>query len=151
MFPPTTKGSPKDGDLFQFGLEPCGVRTCQDKVSPSSVCTAVTQKTKHKTENTVNNTELALVLGVTTPSTIAWLKHSNYLKQSGIKEASLYGNFRARARQANSSRPRSQEVSKESAFHLWRLACSETDKSNSCSHENSFPRSDVWMPTSQCS
>ena len=52
----------KDGDLFQIGLEPCEVRTCQDEVSTSSVCTAVTKKTKHKTENTVNNTGLALVL-----------------------------------------------------------------------------------------
>ena len=52
----------KDGDLFQTGLEPGGVRTCQDEVSTSSVCTALTKKTKHKTENTVNNTELALVL-----------------------------------------------------------------------------------------
>ena len=49
-------------DLFQIGLEPCGVRTCRDEVSTSSVCTAVTEKSKHKTENNVNNTELALVL-----------------------------------------------------------------------------------------
>ena len=47
-------------DLFQIGLEPCGVRTCRDEVSTSSVCTAETEKSKHK--NTVNNTELALVL-----------------------------------------------------------------------------------------
>ena len=52
----------KDGDLFQIGLEACGVLTCQDEVSTSSVCTAVTRKTKHKTENTVNNTEFSLVL-----------------------------------------------------------------------------------------
>ena len=52
----------KDCDLFQIGLETCGVRTCQDEVSTSSVCTAVTKKTKHKTENTVNNTDLAIVM-----------------------------------------------------------------------------------------
>ena len=52
----------KDGDFFQIGLEPYEGRTCQDEVSTSSVCTAVTKKTKHKTENTVNDTELALVL-----------------------------------------------------------------------------------------
>ena len=40
----------KGGDLFQIGLEPCGVRTCQDEVSTSSVCTDVTKKTRHKTE-----------------------------------------------------------------------------------------------------
>ena len=48
--------------LFWIALEPCGVRTCQDEVSTSNVCTPVTKKTRHKTENTVNNTELALVL-----------------------------------------------------------------------------------------
>ena len=52
----------KDGDLFQIGLGPCGVRTCQDEVSTSKKCTAVTKKTEHKTENTVNNTEPAVVL-----------------------------------------------------------------------------------------
>ena len=55
-------GPLKDGDLFQIGLEPCGVLTCQDEMSTSSVCTAVKKKTKHKTENTVNNSERELVL-----------------------------------------------------------------------------------------
>ena len=37
-------------------LEPCGVRTCQDEVTTSSVCTAVTKKTQHRTENTKTTT-----------------------------------------------------------------------------------------------
>ena len=81
----------KDGDLLQIGLEPCGVRTCQDEVSTSNACTAVTKKTKHKTENPVNNTELALVLVLQHLSTNAWLERSDYLKQNGIKEATLDG------------------------------------------------------------
>ena len=41
------------------GLEPCGVRTCQDEVSTPSVCTAVTKKTKHKTEEATLNWRLS--------------------------------------------------------------------------------------------
>ena len=61
-------------------------------------------------------------LDVTTPSTSAWLKHFHYLTQNGIKEATLSGNFRARARRANFFETTLSGSSKESAFRLWHLA-----------------------------
>ena len=125
--------------FFQIGLEPCGARTCQDEVSTSSVSAAVTEKTKHRTENSQQHWTGAC-LGVTTPSTSARLKHSNYLTQNGVKEATLRGNFRARARRANffeTTLSRSfQGVRIPSVTSRW--SCSKTDKSNCCSHETLF-------------
>ena len=39
-------------DLLQIGLEPCEVRTCQDGVTTSNACTAVTKQAdwKQKTQ-----------------------------------------------------------------------------------------------------
>ena len=46
-------------DLFQIGLEPQGVLTCQDEVSTPSVRAAVTRKTKHSTEEATLNWRLS--------------------------------------------------------------------------------------------
>ena len=112
----------KDGDLFQIRLEPCEVRTCQDGVSTSNVCTAVTKKTQ--------NTRLR-TLSTTLNWRLPWCYNTRYKRMAEtlqvpqtewVKEANHYGNFRARARQANnSSRPHQQEVSQECAFHQCRV------------------------------
>ena len=69
--------------------------------------------------------------------------HSNYLKQIGIKEATLHRNFRARACPTN--QVELFEATSTESFHRVRIpsvtsrrSCSQTDKSNCCSHETPF-------------
>ena len=77
----------------------------------------------------------------TLSTTLDWLKHSDHLKQNRIKEATLCGNFRARARQANNSSTPTlsgsfQGVRIPSVTSRW--SCSLPDKSNCWSLQTRF-------------
>ena len=123
--------------LFRIGLGTCGVHTCQDEVSTSSVRTAVTKRLNTRLRTLSTTLDWSLSWCYTTkykrmaetlqlPQT-DWDQRSSFLREfqgtcstSKFFEATLTGSFQ------------------ESAFLLWRLACSKTDKSNCYSHETLF-------------
>ena len=135
----------KDGDLFQIGPEPCEVRTCQE-------CSKWQNKTtEQKTQEAVNNTELALVLVLQHQAQA----HENTIITSNrlgsSKGATHHRNSRARALQPNTIlRSHVNKKFPRSSHSICgiSLVMFKNRQVQLLFTRNSFPRSDVWIQTS---
>ena len=83
------------------------------------------------------------MVGVTTPTTSAWLKHSDYLKLKGCGHER--GNSLLEPKGTRGTNQHFFEATSTGSFHgvhipsvTYRWSCSKTGKSNCCSHETRF-------------